>query len=61
MTCGEHHGYGSAMGMGGDVSLRKSKRVHSGSNSIGGCDQTCIEAGNTVRLAHVEEIEGEDA
>ncbi len=60
MARGKHHGDGAAVRVGSNVGLSQAKGIHAGGNTIGGGCEAGIETGNTLRLAHIEEVDGID-
>ena len=58
VPCGEHHRYGAAVGVAGDIGLLDAEGVHEGGETVGCCFKARVQPGNTLGLAHVEVIDG---
>jgi hypothetical protein len=57
----EHQRDCPAMGVADDVSLGEAEGIHGCSESVGGGFEARVEAGDALRLAHVELVDGVDA
>jgi hypothetical protein len=54
----QHHRDGPAMGVSGDISLINTNGLHPACNPVCDCLKTGVEAGNPIRLTHVQHVNG---